>query len=175
MGGKRTHLRYTFVMAAFACRLTLIGLLMLPSTATAGSRSSIDWIAISQRPQDVICAGVCPNADVTVWRDGRVLVVRHHSGRPDDVEHFRVSQDEAARFRSILLPYRPTSHQTDPDACKVDPQQGGAGVLKAPQIEVRWCDDAGPARLRFITNNSVEAVRQALWSVHLYIDGWRRD
>jgi len=100
-------------------------------------------ITVSQRFEGIICAGVCPNNDVTVWSDGRVSVVRHQSNGADHLDHFRVTRAEAAKFRSILLPYEPI---TD------------------------------PAGLRVFQNSvNAEAIRQALWSAHLYVDGRRRD
>jgi hypothetical protein len=108
----------------------------------AASRSE-QPISVSQRPEAIICAGVCPNNDVTVWPDGRVLVVRHQLNARDQVEHFRVSHAEAIRFRGILLPH-----------------QAGSG-----RSELHVLQNAVNA----------EAIRQALWSVHLYVDGRRRD
>jgi len=163
-------------MAGFACRLALLGLLVLPGSPTSASGSSMDRTTISQWPPDIVCAGVCPDADVTVWADGRVLVMRHHS--PQDVQHFRVSEDEVARFRSILLPYRPASDPTDPDVCKGDEHRDAARVLGTPVMEVTWCEGEGAARLgflRFPISGFAEAIRQAPWSVQLYIDGRRRD
>jgi hypothetical protein len=123
---------------------------------------------------ETICLGVCPNVDVTVQADGRVSVARHRWNRAVIVERFRVSKEEASQFRNILHPYRPVS--IDPDACRQDVTQDAAWTLAVPEIEVKWCDAARPARLAyFLTRDSREAIRQALWSVHLYADGSRRD
>jgi len=52
-------------------------------------------------------------------------------------------------------------------------------VMKAREIEIKWSGTGHPARLEACDNaiysDLTEALRQALWSVHLYQDGHRRD
>ena len=51
-------------------------------------------------------------------------------------------------------------------------------VMKVREIEIRWSGTNHPARLTACDNpvyaDLKEAIRQALWSVHLYLDGHRR-
>jgi hypothetical protein len=129
---------------------------------------------VSRRPWYVICAGVCPYYDVTVWADGRVLTkLGNHE------ERFRVSRAEAAAFRSKLRPFRPAGEQPDPLVCSHDGRPEDAPlVMKVREIEIRWSGTDHPARLAACDNSLYadlrEAIRQALWSVHLYVDGRRR-
>ncbi|MGZ2412792.1 hypothetical protein ACUXST_002221 [Sphingomonas sp. F9_3S_D5_B_2] len=50
---------------------------------------------------------------------------------------------------------------------------------KLREIEIRWSSTSHPARLAAcdtpLSADLIEAIRQALWSVHLYVDGRRRD
>lgn len=123
-------------------RLRLVGLALL-SVSTMSAAREEQSITVSQRPEALVCAGVCPNNDVTVWADGRVLVVQHHPNEPDRFEHFQVTRAEAAQFRRIMLPYQSAADQSG--------------------FQVRQ------------NRLNSEPIRQALWSIHLYVDGRRRD
>jgi hypothetical protein len=134
-----------------------------------------ETITIAKRPWFGICAGLCPNYDVTVWADGRVLAVRHSWHGLDEIERFRVSRLEAARFRSILLPYRPIAIQQREPVCHHDvPQEQSRLVLKVREVELLW--SSPPHRSRLIacdTRELSEALRQALRAVQVYPDGRR--
>lgn len=74
----------------------------------ARARAPESAITISLRPKSlmpagaIVCAGVCYRGkvlDVTVWSDGRVNI--------DGRDQPSISKANLARFRSILLPFRP--------------------------------------------------------------------
>ena len=52
-------------------------------------------------------------------------------------------------------------------------------VMKVREIEIKWSGTGHPARLVACDNaiyaDLQEALGKALWSVHLYLDGRRRD
>ncbi len=110
------------------------------------------------------------------------MLALRHRGNPgdDEVERFRVSRAEAADFRSKLLPYRPAGEQTKLFDCfHTGRPEDAPMVMKAREIEIKWSGTGHPARLEACDNaiysDLTEALRQALWSVHLYQDGHRRD
>jgi len=155
-------------------RVAFMGFLgVAGSTSTpTGARESI---TVSRRPWFAICAGVCPNYDVTVSADGRV-VAKRGSGE----ERYRVSRAEAARFRKKLQPFRPVGEQRDPLVCAHEGRPEDAPLMmKVREIEIWWSGVPHPARLAACDTAAyadlTEAIRQALWSVHLYVDGRRRD
>ena len=163
-------------MLRFVAAVILSGLPLLSGCASVGTAVSMESISVSRRPWFGVCAGVCPNYDVTVWADGRVLSVRRYSHVPDVVQRFRVPTRDAAQFRSILLPYRPTNAQDVEPTCehRVSPDEAEL-VLKVREIEMVWSGPSGPSRLVACDNPALlEALRRALWSVNLYLDGNRR-
>lgn len=163
--------------------MILVGLVLVTgcvSTFPAGRPST----TVSRRLWYAICTGICPNYDVTVWADGRVLVVRRSANpdsRRDEVERFRVSSAEAAEFQRRLLPFRPAGQLPEPLVCyHADVRAEEAPlVLKVREVEINWSDPDHPARLVACDNASgqglTEAIRQALWSIHLYVNARRRD
>src|SRR4051794_13323281 len=101
-------MRKLFRRIAFVAFLGVAG---CTSTPSVGRES----IIVSRRPWFAICAGVCPNYDVTVSADGGVVAKRgHHEDR------FVVSRAEAADFRMKLQPFRPVGEQPDPLVCTHD-------------------------------------------------------
>jgi hypothetical protein len=174
MGGTRTFARYNcavkrlFHHLAIVCLLGIAGITSTPSAAE-------ESITVSRRPWYPVCAGLCPYYDVTVWADGRVF-----TNRGNYEERFRVSRAEAADFRRKLRPFHPAGDQPDPLVCTHDGRpEDDALVMKVTEIEIRWSGTRHPARLAACDNavyaDLTEAIRQALWSIHLYADGRRRD
>jgi hypothetical protein len=155
-------------------RLAIVGLLVVP-TITSTPAAARDSITVSRRPWFAICAGVCPYYDVTVWADGRVLAKRRN-----DEKRFRVSRAEAADFSRRLRPFRPVGEQPDQLVCHHGGRPEDAPlIMKVTEIEITWTGSSHPARLAACDNAVyaalTEAIRQALWSVHLYMDGRRRN
>jgi hypothetical protein len=106
----------------------MAGLLLLPSPAQSRSPSSGISVSIKTPTDLVVCTGFCPDLDVTVWKDGRVLGNRSGS--------FRVSSDVAAQFRNILLRFRPVDRHAHIDSSTVFPN--------ACPVKVLWpADDKG--------------------------------
>lgn len=141
------------------------------STQTAAEET----VTVSKRPWFGICAGLCPNYDVTVWADGRVMAVRHSWHGADEIERFRVSRIDAARFRSILLPYRPSAVQQREPVCHhaVPPEQAQL-VLKVREVEILWSSPSHRRRVIACDAREIsEALRQALRAVQLYPSGRR--
>lgn len=185
LGGKLTLPRYKTAVGRFVHHLSLVALLLLSGCVSMRPQGR-ESITVSRQPWYGICAGVCPDYDVTVSNVGQVAV-----GRPSGVLHgqadgfpafhvvdqFRVSRAEAAAFRRMLLPFRPSSEQREFPLCwhDVRPEERPL-VLKVIEIEITWSGGDHPARLVTCDGTSLnEAIRKALWSVHLYLDGRRRD
>jgi hypothetical protein len=91
-------------------------------------------ITISLLPQSlmppgaIVCTGVCSRGrvlDVTVWSDGRVNV--------DGRDQSRISKAIVARFRSILLPFRPVGNFEYADPSVVMP--------KTCYVKIQWPAD----------------------------------
>jgi hypothetical protein len=153
-----------------------IGLLVLSGCASPGTQASGgaygDTITVSRRPWFAICAGLCPNYDVTVQADGRLWSVRHAYDVPDRVSSARISSAALARFRSILAPYRPAPEAGEPSACRHEASaQTQELIVEAREIDVKWsgagtsahliaCDTPENAALR-------GAIAEALRAVHL--------
>ena len=156
----------------------LLGILLISNGAPARPQISNETITVSRRPWFAICAGVCPNNDITVRSDGRVVAVRHHLEEPDEIERF-VTRAEVAFFRSKLLPYR-RSYDWPAPTCEhnVSPEEA-PGVMKVTEIEITWSDsDRTGLFIACADQNAVkllEAIQEALWAVHLYVTGHRRD
>ena len=155
-------------MTSISSRLTIAGLLLLSASpfGAANARSPTSGITVSLRleitvpPDQVICTGACSRGtylDLTVWKDGRMVV--------DGASRPRVSRQDAARFSKILLPFRPTgsgatsdpSSWLSPDLCSVKVQwpvdkHGGQAVV---------CD--------IYSGSLFPAVMQALRSIHVDI------
>ena len=165
-------------MRVLASRVALAALLLLPACASISEQPS-ESVTVARRPWFGICAGVCADYDVTVWNDGRVVSIRHNVDEPDEVERFRVSHAEAAEFRTKLHPYRPVGDAPVPEFCEHPLRSDEASLLmKVAEIEIRW-SDRRPNRIvacdTKVNAKLVEDIKQALWSVHLYLTGNRRD
>ena len=179
LGGKPTLRRYSITVNCFVTRAAVVGTFLLSACASIGPTRVEDTITVARRPWFGICGGVCPNYDVTVWPDGRVLAVQHYWSAPDEVERFRLSPEEAVHFRRILAPYRPArGGHTPPCQHDVPPKQASM-VRHVTEIEITWLGSPNPAQLVACdakeTAGLKEAIRKALWSAHLYIGGERRD
>jgi len=171
-GAKLVRMRAAAHCAALTALLSLSACASTPPTP-------VEKITVARRNWFVICMGVCPKYDVTVWSDGRVLAVRHIFEAPDEVEKFQVSRRNAAKFRAKLLAYRPVVDPPAPTLCDHHLSQGEAPLLiKVTEIEIRWSDNH-PNRLVACdtaeNRKLIEDIRQALWSVHLYLTAHRRD
>lgn len=96
---------------------------------------------------------------MTVWEDGRVTV----NGRGD----FRISREDAERFRSILLPFRPAG-----DLAGIDPS---TVMPDTCPVKIRWSDNGrgapgiscGDYSTGTLKNPLFEAVVRAFESIHL--------
>jgi hypothetical protein len=110
--------------------LALSGLLVWP--ASARTRPLNEGITIAMRspsgPDVVVCTGFCPHLDITVWDDGEVVV--------NGVERPRVTKAEAARFRSVLFPFRSKASDSDPSTV----------LANACLLKVQWPSPANAAR-----------------------------
>jgi hypothetical protein len=132
-------------------------------------------ITVAQRPTYAVCAGYCPNLDVVVRPDGQVTVLRQ-GNRPST--HLHLTDEQAAQFIHILSGHRPVLREAGPPACgfwnATDPL-----VLKAYPYQVTWTDvDSRTVRLRSCGgpgDSLPEAIRQALWSIGLYLGGEPRN
>src|SRR4051812_37095018 len=159
-------------------RIALAALFLSPACASIREPAP-GQINVAGRPWFGICLGACPDYEVTVWEDGRVVAVRHRFEGADEVEQFRVSRAEAAEFRARLRRYRPVGDAPVPAFCDHHvPADEAPLLLKVTELEIRW-SDARPSRLVACATSEnarlEEAIRRALWSVHLYLNAYRRD
>jgi len=149
-------------------RLAILGSLFWP--VPAGSRPLDQGITISLRTRTdlVVCTGFCPHEDITVWPDGAVVV----NGTP----RRRVAKAEAARFRTILAPFRSTaSDSVDPsmvfpNACLLKVQW----PAKVHRARPNACGDfmvPTYGQVNAQETNLFSAVQRALAAVHLNISG----
>jgi len=155
-------------------RFTLAALaLAAASSGSDANRSADRGITISLRtvstlpPEALVCLGVCrigSYADVTVWPDGEVLLLGG--------EHFRVTKEEAARFRQILAPLFPTDNQ----AIGNSPDR----LSKLCPVKVQWPADKNGARsmacgyysVGGVQNPVFDTVVKAFKAVHLNSSGY---
>lgn len=135
---------------------------------------------------DVPCAGICIVYDLNVTSDGLAWgwvlkkKILSHDDVPIERIRFAVTQAEAARFRAILRPYRPTRLSRKNFDCDPGPHaplwQSFAPFHVATETEISWsgsdstqqvvtCDD-DPSGL-------VAIVDQALQALHLDPEGHR--
>lgn len=161
-------------MARFSF-IAFVALTLTGGCTSMRDLAGADIVTVGIRHNYVMCAGICPNIDVTVWPDGRVLVVHHND--TGDVKRFRVSPSRASQFHELLAPYRTYNLQRQQHACDDEvAEEQKPFMLKVTEIAITW----GRANDRFVAcktpDNAAlrEAIRQALWSVDLYISGQRR-
>jgi len=190
-GGKRTSKCYARQMHSLRMLLGLFFCELVVACASTSSRVPDHSISVSTRTTFMVCTGVCPNYNLTVWPDGRVLVVRHFTGDADEVKHFRVSPSEAAQFAHLLLPYRPSTSLT-PDSCRHSEPSVPPFSMEGADLEITWLDEHSPTRLGFCLfawddelaasykgprppTRFREVLRQALWSIHLFSDATSPD
>ena len=153
--------------------------LLIASAAFARPPERGEAIEISRRPWFGICAGVCPNYDVIMRPDGRVLVLRRHFDEVDEVRSFRVSPARLARLRAILASYRPNADTPEPSRCEHDvPPEEAAFVGDVVEMQVKWTGAAGSDHLVACDTQENAALREAigaaLQSLGLAVDGRRR-
>jgi hypothetical protein len=110
--------------------LALSWLLVWPGSARARPLNEGITIGIHSPsgPDVIVCTGFCPNVDITVWDDGEVVV--------NGVEQPRVTKAEAARFRTVLFPFRSQAIASDPSTV----------FPNACLLKVQWPSPAKTAR-----------------------------
>jgi hypothetical protein len=105
---------------------------------------------------------------VTVTAGGDVIV---QNRLPIRRTRLRATPAEAERFFSLVAPYRPTISTEAEPVCShnVRPEDVGL-VQKVREIEIVWSEPPREVRLVACDGPLIdEALRQALWSVHLYV------
>ena len=154
-------------MASISSRLAIAGLLLLSAWpfGAAHARSPVSGITVSLRqqwalpPDQFVCTGACyrgVHMDVTVWKDGRIV---------DGGRRTRVSTEVAARFSTILLPFRPVGNDATADPSKLSPD--------FCPVKVQWpADKRGACAVACSAYDSAadslfSAVMEALRSVQL--------
>jgi hypothetical protein len=131
-----------------------------------------------------MCAGVCPNYDVSVESDGQVT--SNWVGIRLETLRFRVSAAEAARFRSILHGFRGAAVPRSQTVCAraIDPLQTWQStgkptiLLRYGAVEIGWRDSGAsePLVMCDVTQNIPWArIEEALGNVHLNPLGARID
>lgn len=160
---------------------SLLPLLVCASGPLPGAEER-DTVTVSVRNN--LCAGLCPNYDVSVQSDGQVT--SHRLGIRLEALRFRVSAAEAARFRSILHGFRSAAMPRSQSLClrAIDPlrtwQSMGRPtmVLRYGAVEIGWRDPAAsePLVMCDVTGNIPWArIEEALGNVHLDPTGGRID
>ena len=147
--------------------VTIVGVLSLgiSPVSAAAARKPTTGITVSLRdlptlpPGEIVCLGSCfqgRELEVTVWSDGEVEV--------DHKPHAPVSKRALAKFRRILLPFRPVGKYAYTDPSTVIPN--------TCPVKVQWAADHSGRRTAcgFYGSNGGEAsligaVTQALQSI----------
>jgi len=150
-------------MSSIVPRAIVAGLLLFSAFGpdAAESRSLSSGLTVSfgrvgySTNGAIICLGFCGYwGRVTVWKDGQVL---------DGKIYSRVSRSEAAHFRSILRPFRPTGR-----FAYIDPS---TTLPNSCPVKVKWpADHRGRQPVTcgsYFEEPLFEAVKEALKAVHL--------
>jgi hypothetical protein len=150
-------------------RLPIAALLLVSALqfGEANARSLNNGITVSLRqqstvpPDQIVCFSVCHRGtylQLTIWKDGRMDV----DGRPA-----RVSMADAARFSTILRPFRPIGKDATADPSQLLPD--------FCPVKVQWSADQGGGRpvvcgtYSRMPNSLFPVVMDALGSIHLDI------
>ena len=142
---------------------------MLGGCAAVSSQPVDQTITVARTPSFGVCVGVCPHYTVSLSPTGQVVAENHTT---KSMARFRVSRAEAERFREMLRPLKPLEGAQAEPVCihNVSPDEAEL-VRKVREVEIVW---SGPPPSRLIACDSPalsETLRQALWSLHLYLDG----
>jgi hypothetical protein len=130
----------------------------------------VETITISYRTWYPICAGLCPDYDLSVSSDGQV---NSHRLRPiASQRHYRVSREQAVQFAAIIGELgRPAKPQPIVSCWhylpKNDPFYGEQSSLsKRPALVIRW---SGATEMQLVRCDSdpatAEVIARALRSV----------
>jgi hypothetical protein len=141
----------------------------LGGCAAVSSQPVDQAITVARTPSFGVCLGVCPHYTVSLSPTGQVVAENHTK---KSIARFRVSMADAEHFREMLRPLKPLGGAQAEPICthNVSPDEAGL-VRKAREVEIVW---SGPSPSRLIACDSPElseTLRQALWSLHLYLDG----
>lgn len=131
--------------------LSLLALLLCGG-ARPPSGETTEWVSVRQTSE--VCAGMCPNYEITVHRDGRIVA--------DHFINFQVTAAEAARFHALLAPFRRTGTDASCGPFLIRPAPSGA------EIEVIWSGPE-PARLLVCDGRDyslVTAIGCAMAAIH---------
>jgi hypothetical protein len=138
---------------------------VFPAQAATGSDDRGEVVKVSRHIH--LCAGICPDYDVSVEANGSVQV-KSSVGMPfEQKAAYHVSAADAARVRSILLSL---GHSQDGVICPHPEWEGG---YSAPEndTEVRLITQNAPPRLIACDNKQdarfLAAVHQALAILNL--------
>jgi hypothetical protein len=156
--------------------------LLLCSSAPQPGAGKRDTVTVSVRTN--VCAGMCPNYDVSVDSDGQVT--SKWPGIRLETLRFRVSAAEAARFRSILHGFRRAAEPRSQTVCVrvIDPLRSWESMgkptmpLRYGAVEIGWRDPGAsePLVMCDVTGNIPWArIEEALGNVHLSPLGSRID
>lgn len=148
-----------------------IGLLLLSACESTRAAPSGDTVTLSRRPWFGICAGVCPNYDVTVGPGGRAWSVLRSFHRPDQVVHLRPTWEQRARFLSLLAPFRPDGRRPERPECdhRLPPEEAPL-LVRVTEIEIRWSGASGAAHLIACDTRENAALRAAIDEALLTLD-----
>lgn len=177
MESRHSRAKSEAVRRSVSC--SLVGALIGLSTPTAAKpRMASETITISRRPWFAICAGLCPNYDVTVSKNGEVAARIRSAGERDAVTRYRVSRSDVARFRGILQPLKPRAfHLTRPSCDHAVTAEERPLLLRVSEIEIRWGNAGSRQRLMACDNERDQQIRQtierALEAVHLSVAAQR--
>jgi hypothetical protein len=145
--------------------------------AAAAQGAARETIIVRFRPPNGLCVGVCPNFEMRVSPQGRVVTRDTWSGR---IERFDIDLQRLAAFRDVLIQLRPLGERREDETCEQALHDGKADALDDPRpddIEVRWIDRAEPGRLTACARNMAvrRVVQDALRALGVTILGTRKN
>jgi len=155
-------IRFPTLLAIAACTL------MTGCASSAGRTETA--ITISERPWFGVCSGVCPDYDLVVAADGQVSSTVRRQAR---TSRFRVSREALKEFEAILEPLRPPGTQIQGQCIHNVSEDDAVFVIPdVTEIDIRWNDGTQTDRLVACDGPQIsETIRQALWSIGLYLTG----
>jgi hypothetical protein len=170
-------------MARSIFLVTIAGLAFFAAPASAEGPRAEGTITLSRVPMGLHALDA-PDYDVALSLDGHVVVHRRSYmnsntklERSEQVEAYRVSPAEAARFRAALMPHKPLGLSPTIICGGHVYSRDNSPLIRVPLFEIDWKDKESSSVLAVcITPQErpiVDDIRQGLEALHLLVDGSR--
>jgi hypothetical protein len=167
-------------------RHALLPLLAISASWPAAARTDGgQTVSVRFKPSYAICAGVCPWFEAQVDPRGGVTIRQFAISEEreevivSEITSFLASPAQAAAFRTMLEPLRPTAdREADAHCAQALQQDGTPDPLDQPRkddVLIVWRSGARSTRLTACLDNQAVhgAVQRAVAALGLYPDGRR--